>query len=1177
MAVSRITEVRNATGFRVVAKNFENPNDTAGAAGVFAPGEVRVLPTSSAGPGWAVPWADDVWTFPAHHIDFVLERPDGSTRTFSVWQHNDGQQDRIRVSTSGFRLPGDPIGGYAAVGPLETAAYMVLGDNRILYITEQALWLMPAPLIALVRSMAAGIKADGFRICGDQVGRSVPSVPKSTASAFSLAGVPSDALDQQQPGACFRYRDSGKRYRFSIAADGAVVVDPPVQVPALTGSGSVPALSQAISYDRLRRGEPITRPVFDLITAGGGRVFAKEAGTDRFFFAVVDEMFVHGASGRGEFAVPSTYFKIDPEFNLPTANPLDRMNHMLGDFAAHPAAIRFPAQLVLMSYEILPMMCVRVKRGVWHLLDTRPPIAEIAVNVRNNVSAIDANLTTMAKVVNGMLCFNLVSFNQVKAFLDMKAAEVTGAFDSVPPVLGYDHVTWCPSGGATPVTQRSIDFRKVQDIGVGHVHYHQQFEGTSGGEMQLLRAPLPGSPLFSDHETLYQFLNGPVSDLDGYNDGTCNYYALVQLASGKYALLYVDEQTYFSSRWRLVHPTADSNSMFSLTADLVANPGSYPGWNPANFWSPFDQAGLIGPTSRLAVAAQVVVVSGDLSANPPLIYSTNFSWGTADFTWRSRPLPAGATAAALLDPATETMPTPTGQDTVFPQSTRLRDDMTLHLRGTRRGVAGRWYQRYLPAGNQMPPPPRDHLARPDFTHPWKFLPEAVFQQADTFSHFGVYDIVDSRTQYYPVDPSSFAALEAAHVAADDWWSDDTGQLTLTTFTFSIDKLNVPWPPWPPFATAPMRPASLYNPQALLRFVKRGTRWVAVRADKRDDDMKPYDPPPASVTLNRRGPDGSPRTGSVTVKLGPAVLVPGPPAVTYAYFWWEGGTAVVGFSAPLATRPADNVARVRMAALDGGVITLLDATFDQFRSNVDFEYRWTPSATQLAALQKYCTPDAATTYGTSIWFEDITGHVAVPDEVRWLKTWTSVTVTPTTAITLGRPASCTVQAVDARTGAVLSGTVLVDGVAIGYTNVPLTYTFVTGREVGLVRVVGYPDATVRWPSFQNPQFALTVSPNPTPLSTPIQLLITAVDAQTRQPVSGATVTLTNYSLTGKPSTIQFPAGTPYSITLRAWAQRRILPQPGPDPDPPLIIYPTATVRANGYPDADVPFDFPIDGV
>src|SRR5438034_7777267 len=121
-------------------------------------------------------------------------------------------------------------------------------------------------------------------------------------------------------------------------------------------------------------------------------------------------MFVHGAPARGEFAVPSTYYKLDPEFNQPAAVAVDLMNHMLGDFAAHPAAIRFPVQMVMASYAILPTMCVRVKRGVWHLLDTRPPIAELAVTVRNYVDAMNTALSIMANVVNGMPCFNLISF-----------------------------------------------------------------------------------------------------------------------------------------------------------------------------------------------------------------------------------------------------------------------------------------------------------------------------------------------------------------------------------------------------------------------------------------------------------------------------------------------------------------------------------------------------------------------------------------------------------------------------------------------------------------------------------------------------------------------------------------------------------------------------------------------
>ena len=190
-------------------------------------------------------------------------------------------------------------------------------------------------------------------------------------------------------------------------------------------------------------------------------------------------------------------------------------------------------------------------------------------------------------------------------------------------------------------------------------------------------------------------------------------------------------------------------------------------------------------------------------------------------------------------------------------------------------------------------------------------------------------------QYYPVDiPSDQASIALLQsVAADptQMWATTRASCRSTLHsTFHIDTMSLPWPPWPTYPTEPMTPASLYNPEVLLRIVPRGAQWIALRADKRDDDMLPYDNVPKTITLQRRAHDGTSLPGSVTVTLQPAVRLSAPPAVGTAWFWWESATvAGVGFNSPLVG--TGGVWRVRMAAFDAsGNVVQLPGRYDRCR-------------------------------------------------------------------------------------------------------------------------------------------------------------------------------------------------------------------------------------------------------
>ncbi len=457
--------------------------------------------------------------------------------------------------------------------------------------------------------------------------------------------------------------------------------------------GTQTSITQAVSYNRRRRGETVPLPVLDQIAADGGRILAKEAGVDRFYFATMDETFIHlGDDGR-EIAPPSTFFKLDPEFNQPGAPHGDLLAHFRGCFGGHPATERFPFFEAVENQQLIDMMLTPLRTGVWHLLDDRPPMTFVDVLLMG-IKWMLIDLSPVAQIAR-----QIPELQQLLALLDER---LPLPVDTAPPRLEDDD---CPTYPASTFEKDGhrfvvpgVDFDEVLGIGVGHGHWHEQYDGTTGGEMQPMLADslIPGGAVSLTFADLYRFVNGPVRDGDGFIDGTANFYALVHLRGiDRYALLYADEQLYFTHRWRIADPEDHRGMMLSVPASLhglLAYPFR---WNPAVYWCPF-RSRLIRPYSRLAVSRQVALVTSyhPRGSEPDaetiardgydgVVYSANFSYSSVDRSWRWRALPAKARnfpddAAEAAETINPTSPV----DVCYPQTIELREDMTINIKGS---------------------------------------------------------------------------------------------------------------------------------------------------------------------------------------------------------------------------------------------------------------------------------------------------------------------------------------------------------------------------------------------------------------------------------------------------------------------------------------------------------------
>jgi hypothetical protein len=476
--------------------------------------------------------------------------------------------------------------------------------------------------------------------------------------------------------------------------------------------------------------------------------------------------------------------------------------------------------------------------------------------------------------------------------LELWAADGDGSLLSTHKATTRPNAGWTPWStlvrhGSDGLEQRfGIQFSKVLDLGVGYSHWSEQWLHHFGGEIHSLLAT---RPLFQQERynlTQYRFLNGPVIDGDAFNDGTTNFYLFVKLGPPgsdgaglrqRYAILWMDEQAYFTQRWRLLHPTEDVlGDLFSLSHALHDHPEWFH-FSPDKYWSPFLDDRL-SDDSRMAVRRQIVALTGfDPAAGRHEIYTICYNYGVSDHTWRWRLFPAGepvvidAATAQDLDPRFPgVMTTGPAAAYVAVNTLDLRDDTTLHVRGTRRSSAtaplrpGRWVQRYLPADCRHVPAPHQLTGgKPaaGFDHPWDFVSETAYRRADQFYQFGVYEPrVDSRCQYYEVEllPGADGVLPRVEDVTGAVWCNgadvaggDRLLINTTNFTWSIAKDTEGKIPVSSGLLEDRRDLptmSMYEETTRFRLLERKPLGlIAVFYDKRDDELQPAtDLPHATV-------------------------------------------------------------------------------------------------------------------------------------------------------------------------------------------------------------------------------------------------------------------------------------------------------------------------------------------
>ena len=795
----------------------------------------------------------------------------------------------------------------------------------------------------------AGLRG-GFREDVDwSLGLPCPSIEpagKDEAFAFNSALAPSrhDYADSTGPVRYTLTRRSVEIFDFDKSSRREVAPQNAMNLP--NGATAPQGVPLAVSYSRRREGDWQIPPEFDLVAANGARIIAKQRDKLRFFFTTVTDEFLHASPSSTEtlpfgintLPVDGFYTALDPEYPASSNDPRLSWDRE-ADHNSHTSLAPFTIPkintglvwrivfLVLSSISILTIIGWLVPiygyLVVWLAFLAGTLASLIVPPLMAWVHSLSGE--SLVKTTKDLGLAPDVLFVRVRKNiwyqLDTRPPFDEKAPIHLAPFEPYAHVTYWNASDRRTHEQLSVRLLGVLDVGVGHLHRHQSYDESVGGELDTLTPRIL---------RFYQAVYGPVQDAGGFVDGTCNFYlfAKVRIASGRprdegtwrdfdytkmnYAVLWIDEQTYPTDRWHVLsvqdsywkkfkgfaiqgqldrQPTPAIDRLIDKFLGTQSAPSfdqEYNRFDGTQWWCPFneswrDNEKRFSDLSRMSVAKQVIAVTGNLAKvdTPsgqviPVIYTINASYGTMDRRWRWRRYPS---TAQIDETSTSWHGAPAG-DTVLPRSLRLREDMTLVLKGTRAlpwgVVEGYWVQKYLPADNierpsateirQIPP-----VNRP-YDHAWRFVGKENFEASERFLQQGAYSEVNARNHFYLVDsfsPETFTVSEINRIFDGEngvWWQENTPGLRLQTKSVLVHT----------------RKRSPYNERLIFQMRRRGPfGLIATHADKRDDELTALVPNQQATLTILRGGSALGQNHVASFSFGRRIRRHAPPAVQMA--------------------------------------------------------------------------------------------------------------------------------------------------------------------------------------------------------------------------------------------------------------------------------------------------------